>query len=82
MAALRPRTSVLLPRWRCFTTATYPAWRVNNVHQSKLHPPTVILPTRGYAEELTSQELSDRVIQVLKLFDKIDPTKVLVHSTS
>lgn len=73
VTALRARAPSILPRWKYFTAASYPAlWRIRS---SKLHPQTV-LPRRGYAEQMTSQELEQRVLQVLKLFDKIDPSKV------
>lgn len=75
VTALRVRAPSILPRWRYLTAAaaSYPAlWRIRS---SKLQPQTV-LPRRGYAEQMTSQELEQRVLQVLKLFDKIDPTKV------
>lgn len=74
--ALRRRGVAALPaRWRYFTAASFPAWKVSAVHQAKLHLLAVV-PRRSYAEGITSQELTDRVVQVLKLFDKIDPSKV------
>ena len=73
VTALRARAPPILPRWRYLTAASYPAlWKIKS---SRLQPQSV-LPRRGYAEQLTSQELEQRVLQVLKLFDKIDPTKV------
>lgn len=60
------------------TTASGPASRIltSQIHQSKLRPPLVV-SVRGYAEGITGQELTERVLMVLKNFDKIDPTKVV-----
>lgn len=50
-----------------------------------------MVPCRGYAEEhtMTLQELEEKVVNVLKLFDKVNPEKVghdcmnyLVHTRS
>ena len=73
--ALRSRAAAMVrPRLRYASAAISfsSSWKVNH---SKLHPLSVV-PRRGYAEELSSQELSDRVLHVLKTFDKIEPTKV------
>lgn len=73
VTALRARAPSILPRWRYLTAASYPAlWRI----RSSILQPQSVLSRRGYAEEVTSQELEQRVLQVLKLFDKIDPSKV------
>ena len=76
--SLRVRRAAIPSQWRYLTAASCPAWKINTLsfQQSKLHPLAVV-PRRGYAEELTSQELTERVLNVLKLFDKIDPSKVL-----
>ena len=72
--SLRLRSAAVLTRWRHVGAASYPACKIT-ASQVKLHPLAVV-PRRGYAEALTSQELTERVLNVLKLFDKIEPSKV------
>lgn len=80
VVSLRRSVPAVLPQWRYLTTASIPASRLltDQIHQSKLRPP-IVVPMRGYAEGITSQELTERVLMVLKSFDKIDPTKVVFY---
>ena len=72
--SLRRSAPSVLPQGRNLTTVSLPpASRIANT--SKLRPPSVF-QTRCYADTLTGPELTERVLTVLKTFDKIDPTKV------
>ena len=82
-AGIRPAAIVWAPRWRNLATASFPAW--NNDHRvHNYRPPSLslgsgrsVLPIRGSASVggLSAQELEDRVLNVLKLFDKVNPEK-------
>ena len=78
------RPAAVSYRWRCLATASHPAWSRNQRSESRvasLEQPLVI--RRGMASEsISAQELEESVLNVLKLFDKVDPTKascVLLH---
>lgn len=75
--ALKPRPSY---QWRCL--ASISAWRSNLPHtvnfasQNNLSVVS-LLPVRRFASgTMTVQELEDKVQEVLRLFDKVDPEKV------
>ena len=79
---IRPATFAWVSSWRYLATTSYPAWSTGHrVHDSRLHSLSLttsrlVVPTRGVASEgLTAQELEDRVLNVLKLFDKVNPEK-------
>ena len=79
---IRPATFACVSSWRCLATASYPAWSTGHrvqdgrLHSLSLTTSRLVVPTRGVASEgLTAQELEDRVLNVLKLFDKVNPEK-------
>ena len=79
---IRPATFAWASRWRYLAIAAYPACNNGHrVHDSRLHSLSLttsglVIPTRGVASGgLTAQELEDRVLNVLKLFDKVNPEK-------
>lgn len=77
VVSLRRSVSAVSPHWRYLATASIPASKILT-HQ--LRPALVPVPgVRGYAGGITSQELTERVLMVLKSFDKIDPTKVVFY---
>lgn len=72
--SLKRSIPAVSPHWRYLATASIPA---SKIVTHKLRPALVVPRVRGYAGGITSQELTDRVLMVLKSFDKIDPTKVV-----
>ena len=58
----------------------YPSvWRYVAVHQ-KMGVLGTAIPRRNYAEEgMTYLELQERVLNVLQLFEKVDPNKVCIN---
>jgi len=50
-------------------------WRFVEAHQ-KIAVLGTAIPRRNYAEGMTYPELQERVMNVLQLFDKVDPNKV------
>ncbi len=80
-AVVRPTTPSLATRLRCLSVASYPTWnascRVENKSVSKWTVrPLPLLLSRGFAAEgLTVEELKERTVNVLKLFDKVNPEK-------
>ena len=79
-AAIRPPSLACASRWRHLSAAPSLAWssqhRVGTRGPNLTGSTRLVLPVRGFASEgITVQELEERVINVLKLFDKVNPDK-------
>ena len=84
--AANVRTLAFKPRptyqWRCLASTS--AWRSSlphnyriNIASQRILPVLSLLPVRRFASgTMTVQELEDKVQEVLRLFDKVDPEKV------
>ena len=75
--AVRARPSL---QWRCLSAT--PVWRnrVPNSSNVRISLPVSWQSVRGYSSggsTLTVAELEERAQEVLRLFDKVDPDKVL-----
>ena len=79
-AAIRPPTLACASRWRHLSAAPYLAWsgqhRAGKRGLNLAGSTRLVLPARGLASGgITVPELEERVVNVLKLFDKVDPDK-------
>ena len=82
-ALLRPQVVVPAARWSCIASSSSPAWNSGSFAKRTAHPSaskslvSVGATRRGFASAgITLQELEDRALNVLKLFDKVQPDKV------